>query len=107
MNYTIINASKPGTPVPRIDIRVGDSKIFLIDCSTLICTNELIFGNVNNNTTELNLSDKRTSQGKFIKFRVSGGPISVPYADYLINFSVNTTMTNVLAVPVSIRVHSN
>jgi hypothetical protein len=107
MNYTTITASKPGATTPKIEKRTADSKIFLIDCSPLLCTNELVLGDININATVLNISDLRTSQGKYIKFRVSGGPTNVPYTDYLINFSVNTTMTNVLTVPVSIRVYSN
>ena len=107
MDYTTVIASKPGVPAPKIDKRTADSKIFLIDCLPLLCTNEIIFGEVLNDTTPLEISDVKTSQGKYIKFRVSGGPNDVPYADYLINFSVNTTMTNRLTVPVSVRVYSN
>ena len=107
MSYTTIIASKPGATTPKIEKRTADSKIFLIDCSPLLCINELVLGDISVSTTILNISDLRTSQGKYIKFRVSGGPTNVPYTDYLINFSVNTTMTNVLTVPVSIRVYSN
>jgi hypothetical protein len=107
MEYTTVLASKPGVVAPRIEKRTADSKIFLIDCQPLLCTNELVFGSVLNNTTPLTLSEVRTSQGKYIKFRVSGGPTNVPYTDYLINFTVNTIMKNILTVPVSIRVHSS
>lgn len=107
MEYTTVIASKPGVAAPRIEKRTSDSKIFLIDCSPLLCTNELVLGNIASNNTALDITEPKTSQGKYIKFRVSGGPTNVPYTDYLINFSVGTTMTNVLTVPVSIRVYSN
>lgn len=107
MNYTTVAASKPGASVPKIDKRTADSKIFMIDCQPLLCDKELIFGQVLNNTTPLIISEVKTSQGKYIKFRVSGGPTDVPYTDYLIIFTVNTIMQNMLTVPVSIRVYSN
>jgi hypothetical protein len=107
MEYTTVTASKPGVVAPRIEKRTSDSKIFLIDCSPLLCTHELVLGDINYTNSALNVSEAKTNQGKYIKFRVSGGPTNVPYTDYLINFSVGTTMTNVLTVPVSIRVYSN
>jgi hypothetical protein len=107
MEYTTIPASKPGAPTPKIEKRTRDSKIFLVDCQALLCTNELIYGEVEVSNTTLSITEVQTRQGKFIKFRVSEGPTNVPYADYLINFTVKTSTKNELTVPVSIRVFSS
>ena len=107
MEYTTILASKPGTPVPKLDKRTDDNKIFMIDCLPILCDKELVRGIVLNGTTPLTITELYAKEGRYIKFRVGGGPTTVPYTDYLINFTVRTSKTNDITVPVTIRVFSN
>lgn len=107
MDHTTILASKPGVSPPKLEKRTRDSKIFAVDCRGLLSTNEIIFGEVTFNQTTLSVTEVQSREGKFVKFRVSEGPMNVPYADYLINFVVNTSLKNELTIPVSIRVYSN
>lgn len=102
-----VTASKPGMLPPKIEKRTGDNIVCLIDCQSLLGAKELVYGKPDISTTDLNLSEVRTNTGKFIQFRVSGGPTKVPYTDYLIVFTVSTTMKNILTVPVTIRVYSS
>lgn len=108
MDHSTVAASKPGTPVPKIEKRTKDSKIFAIDCTSLLSPNEIIFGEVKHNeVSTIVLSEVQSKQGKYVQFRVSEGPVNVPHTDYLINFTVVTSFKNELTVPVSIRVFSN
>lgn len=102
-----VTASRPGSPVPKIDKRTGDNILCHIDCQSLLSDKELIYGNPAISTTDLFVENIRTTSGKFIQFRISGGPTKVPYTDYSIVFTVNTTMKNVLTVPITVRAYSN
>lgn len=101
-------ASKPGTPPAKIEKRTGDSIICYIDCQPLLSDKEIVYGKPLNSASELDISEVKVSSGKLVHFRISGGPTArVPYTDYSIIFTVNTTFKNVLTVPVTIRVYSN
>lgn len=102
-----VSASKPGVQPPKIEKRTGDSIICLIDCSTLVSTDEVVYGIPTFSNTELEISDNRVISDNIIQFRVSGGPTKVPYTDYSIVFTVNTTLRNVITVPVTIRAYSS
>lgn len=103
----LLSASKPGNSPPRADKRTGDSLQIKIDCSILLSDKELLYGIPSLNSSDLVITEVKTSLGKYIQFRVSGGPTKVPYTDYSIIFSVNTIYNNVLTVPITIRAYSN
>lgn len=107
MNYTTVQAALPGKPTPRIEKRTQDSKIFLIDCNTILTPNELITGNIEADSPQnVVVSEARSRQGKYIQFRLSGGPQNMPFAEYNIKFMVTTTMNNAYTVPVLAKVFS-
>lgn len=107
MNYTTVTAALPGKPIPRIEKRTQDSKIFLVDCNALLTPNELITGEILVTVpTGVVVEQTRSRQGKFIQFRLSGGPPVAPFAEYNLKFLVATTMNNAYTVPVLAKVFS-
>lgn len=102
-----IAASKPGTSAPKIEKRTGDSIVCLIDCQPILSDKEIVCGTPLNSPSDLEISEVRTVNGKFIQFRISGGPSKVPYTNYPIVFTVNTNLKNTLIVPITVRVYSN
>ena len=107
MNYTTVQAALPGKPSPKIEKRTADSKIFLVDCNTLLTPNELITGEILVQTPPaVVVTEARSRQGKFVQFRLSGGPQNMPFAEYALKFVVSTTMNNSYTVPVQAKVYS-
>lgn len=107
MNYTTVTAALPGKPIPRIEKRTQDSKIFLVDCNALLTPNELITGEiVADSPPGVTITEARSRQGKYIQFRLSGGPPVAPFAEYNLKFLVATTMNNAYTVPVLAKVFS-
>jgi hypothetical protein len=106
MEYTTLVATKPGQPPVRAEKRTEDKKIFYIDFTPLLNDNELVYGEVSVSNTGLLLEQVQAKQGKYISFKAIGGPSDVPYADYIISFSVKTSALNELSVPIIIRVYS-
>jgi hypothetical protein len=106
MDYTTIIATKPGTSPPKAEKRTDDSKIFQIDCTPLLNDNELIHGKVTVNSPVLVIKNAMPKLGKYVRFKAEGGPVDIPYSDYLISFIVNTSIGSELSIPISIRVYS-
>ncbi len=106
MDYFTLQASKPGAPAPKTEKRTADSKIIQIDCSSLLAGHEIIFGEPKVTSPTLNIPKVETKLGKFIRFRVEGGPTDIPHMDYLVSFMVQTSTGNELSVPVTIRAYS-
>ena len=106
MEYTTIVATKPGTPPPKVEKRTEDFKVFQIDCSPLLNTNEVIHGKVTVNSPSLLIKNARPILGKYVRFKAEGGPTDIPYTDYLISFIVNTSVGSELSVPLSVRVYN-
>jgi hypothetical protein len=105
--YISIVATKPGTPPPRVDKRTADSKIFQLDCTSLLSSaNELVYGKVSVKSPVLKITELEPKLGKYVRFRVEGGPLDIPYEDYLIIFTVHTSSNNDLSVPITIRAYS-
>lgn len=102
-----VTASKAGIAAPKVEKRTGDSVLYQIDCQSLLSPKEIAYGYPTYSATDLTISEVQVVSGNLIQFRVSGGPTKVPYTDYSIVFTVNTTMRNVLTVPITIRVYSN
>lgn len=108
MNYTTIKASKPGQPVPKLEKRTSDSKIFWVDCSDLLNLGEMIYGEpVVTNQPEIQVTERTTKLGKYIQFRATGGSTDMPFMDYQLKFLVNTTLNNTLSVPITLKVFSD
>lgn len=107
MAYLTVTASKPGVSPPKVEKRTSDSIVMQVDVSSILNTNEVIHGEVVAvHPSDLVISEKKPVLGKFIRFRVEGGPINVPYTDYTIKFSVKTSNSNLLQIPVTIRAYS-
>lgn len=107
MTYLTVTASKPGVLPPKIEKRTHDSIVMQVDVSSILNANEVIHGDVLAvYPSDLVITEKRPVLGKFIRFRVEGGPINVPYTDYTIKFSVKTSNGNGIQVPVTIRAYS-
>jgi hypothetical protein len=106
MDYTTVLATKPGTPTVKVEKRTADNKVFQIDCSPLLSNNELVHGEVIVNSPILNITNVSPKLGKYIRFRAEGGPVDVPYADYLVSFLVQTSTNSELSIPINIRVYS-
>jgi len=98
--------SKPGTPPPKVEKRTADMSVFQIDCFSILNTNEIIHGTVEINSPVLNVTDAKAKLGRYVRFKVEGGPKDVPYSDYLISFVVNTSVGSKLSIPINVRVYS-
>ena len=108
MNYTTVKASKPGQPLPKLEKRTSDSKIFQIDCTELLALGELIFGEPTvKPVQDLEITEVVTRQGKYIQFRASKGPVNMPFVEYQVKFVVATTAQNSISVPVIVKVYSD
>lgn len=108
MNYITIQASKPGVASPKIEKRTSDSRIYWVDCSALLAPGEMIYGEITHKSNpELLITDARTREGKFLQFKVGGGPTTMPFVEYSVRFNVGTTAENIVSVPVSIKVYSD
>lgn len=108
MNYITIPASKPGAPAPKLEKRTSDERTYWIDCSTLLAPNELICGQVTHKCSEeLNIPHSRTRQGRYLEFKVCGGPTTMPFVEYQVRFNVDTTNNNVVSVPLVLKVYSD
>lgn len=108
MNYTTLPASKPGAPAPKLEKRTSDSKTYRIDCAPLLAPGEMISGNITHKSNpELNITEARTRQGRYLQFKVSGGPETMPFVEYPVRFNVDTSADNNISVPVSIKVYSD
>jgi hypothetical protein len=98
--------TKPGSPVLKLEQRLGESISYTIDCSDILSTSEIIFGVPEISHTALNISNYKTSQGKFIKFTAEySDPLSTPYMDYAIQFKTVTSFGSTKVVPITIRVY--
>lgn len=108
MNYITLTASKPGNPAPKVEKRTSEERIYWIDCSSLVASGELISGTITHKAPDdINVSDTRTRQGKYLQFKVSGGPATMPFVEYQIRFNVGTTAQNIISIPLVIKVYSD
>jgi hypothetical protein len=106
MEYFTLLAPKPGAVAPKFEKRTADVNILQIDCSPLISNNELIYGSVAISANSLLITEIKPKSGKYIRFKVSGGPINIPHEDYKIVFSVQTSTGNEISIPITIRAYS-
>lgn len=108
MNYITLSASKPGVPAPKLEKRTSDTRTYRIDCGPLLAPGEMISGNITHKSNpELVITEARTRQGRYLQFKVSGGPQTMPFVEYPVRFNVDTTADNNISVPVSIKVYSD
>jgi len=105
-NYITILATKPGTPPPRVDKRTEDSRVFQLECTPLLSNNELVYGEVRAISPVLKITELKPKLGKYVRFRVEGGPKDIPHEDFLVNFIIQTSSGNELSVPITIRAYS-
>lgn len=107
MIYFTVAASKPGASAPKLEKRTGDVKTYAIDCSPLLVPNELLVGRAQANApVALEITKAKCRQGKYVIFKVAGGPTNTPHVDYPVTFTVNTSISNTLEIPITIRVYS-
>lgn len=107
MIHHIILATKPGVAPPKVEKRTGDSKTYAIDCSALLVSGELVIGPViTTSPPTLVITEARCREGKYVLFKVAGGPFNTPFVDYNVTFKVTTSITNTLEVPITVRVYS-
>ena len=107
MDYITVAASRPGAAPPKIEKRTRDSRLFEVDCTSILVDNELIVGAVTCAApVALTVSDIRSRRGKSIIFRVSGGPVTTVSIDFSVLFTIHTSTSNVLEVPVIIKAFS-
>lgn len=108
MNYITVNSSKPGTPPPKLEKRTNDSRIYWLDCSAMLAQGELITGVIEYKCSdELIINEYRTKKGRYVQFRISGGPTDMPFIEYPVRFSVSTTAGNIISVPLTLKVYSD
>ena len=108
MNYTTLPASKPGVAAPKLEKRTSDSRTYRIDCAALLAPGEMITGEITHKSNpELVVSEARTRQGRYLQFKLSGGPTTMPFVEYPVRFNVDTTAENNISVPVAIKVYSD
>jgi hypothetical protein len=107
MIYQTIPASKPGAPTPKVEKRTGDIKMYALDCSALLMPNELAVGKATaKGPVALEFTKVKCRQGRYVIFKVAGGPVNTPHVDYPVTFTVNTSFSNTLEIPLIIRVYS-
>jgi hypothetical protein len=69
--------------------------------------NELVIGRATaDGPVALEFTRVKARQGRYVVFKVAGGPDSTPFVDYPVSFTVNTSFSNTLEVPIIIRVYS-
>ena len=105
-SYISIIATKPGNAPPKIEKRTADSRVFELECTPLLSNNELVYGEVRVDSPVLKITELKPKLGKYVRFRVEGGPTDIPHEDYKITFMIQTSSGNELSVPVTIRVYS-
>lgn len=102
-----VTASKPGEKTPKIEKRTLDSVVCSIDVTPLLDKHELVYGAVSVTfPAPLEITEQCTKQGKLVSFRASSGPVDMPFAEYVVAFSVGTSKGNRLSVPVILKVYS-
>ncbi len=110
MDYITVPASIPGHSGPKLEKRTKDSRTFQIDCSNLLMPSEVIAGGVVGEITpagSVEITDVRSRQGKFVAFRLQGGPDGNPaYSDHTISITFKTSKQNVLEAVAQLRVHA-
>ena len=107
ISYITVIATKPGTQPPRVEKRTEDSRVFQLDCLPILADGEIIYGKVKASSPGLKVSELKSKLGKYVRFRVEGGPdVTIPHEDYMVVFKVQTSSDNELAVPVIVRAYS-
>lgn len=106
-NYITVVATKPGSPPPKVEKRTGDSRLFLIDCSPLLTQNELISEKPTASVPiALTITDIVSRGGKSVLFRIEGGPTTTPSVEYPMVIRIRTSFSNIIEVPITIKVYS-
>lgn len=99
-------ATQPGKPVPRIDKRLADDRVYSIDCTLLLRADELLTQVTSAEGAGLELSGARTRQGKAMEIRIAGGavPPNMPYKDHAVAATLKTTRGSI-GIAFDVRVY--
>lgn len=108
MNYISISAAKPGSPVPKLEKRTNDVRTYWLDCKDLLALGEMVCGPTEAvSVDDIQISEVRTREGRYVQFRASGGPTDMPFIEYKLRFNVTTTAQNIISVPLILKVYSD
>lgn len=102
-----VEAKLPGAPLSKVDKRAAEVITYLIDCTSLLDTHELVVSaKANDLPAGVTIENLRTRKGMFVEATVSNQPISTAaYIDFTINLTLKTSFNNTRLAVFILRVY--